>query len=174
MTSSIKHPKVDQTAVSVESGTIFISNIKIPEHYLDNVRPVLERVSAFLLREYLGVPLVKYNVTVTYNLKHQESGTLVQKSGSFLPRECNLRSIDMFYFLGPNFVTRLAPLCDSLSITKKLLPNRGERDWYFHSLTGLVITVQALVKPTYHTLIKRNLKTRRNGGTMDHITFPLP
>ena len=175
METNVQHLKVDQTAVSVTpEQTVFISNINIPVRYLNDVRPILERVFAFLLRDYLGAPLVKYQLTAIYDLIHRQTGSIRHWSGSFLPQENNLSSIDSFHTLGQNFVNRLEPLCNPLSIIEKLVLNGTETDWQFHSLTGVVITVQALVSQEFHTLLLRNLKTIRNGRTRTHITFPLP
>ena len=175
MNTSIQHLKVDQTALTVDSeGTLFISNINIPDRYLDNIRPVLERVFAFLQRDYLGAPVVRYQLTAAYELVHKQTGALRHWSGSFMPKDQNLSSIDTFHILGPNFVNRLAPLCDRFSITEKLLLNGADTTWQFHALRSLVITVQALVEPEYHTLAIRNLKTSRNGHTRNHVTLPLP
>ena len=175
MNNSVQHLKVDQTCLDIDAHrTYFISNFNIPEHYLDNIRPVLERVFVFLQRDYLGVPLVRYQLTASYELIHKQTGALRHWSGSFMPKDQNLSSIDTFHILGPNFVNRLEPLCDRFSIIEKLLLNGVESDWQIHTLTSIVITVQAIVAQEFHTLTLRNLKTRRNGRTRAHVTFPLP
>ena len=175
MNASIQELKVDQTVVTVNPvESVFITNINIPLSDLDNIRPILERVYAFLVRDYLGAPLVKYQLTATYNLVHRESGALRHWKGSFLPREDNNSTIDSYHILGRNFVERLTPLCNPVSIFEKLVENGAETGWQFHSLTGVVINVQALVELEFHTLLLRNLKTVRHGRKRAHITFPLP
>ena len=175
MDTGIQQLKVDQTAVSLNSReAVFITNINIPLRDLDNIRPVLERVYTFLLKDYLGAPLVKYQLTAIYNLIHRQTGSIRHWSGSFLPHEDNLSSIDTFHTLGQNFVDRLEPLCNPVSIFEKLVLKGAETGWQFHSLTGVVINVQALVELEFHTLLLRNLKTVRHGRKRAHITFPLP
>ena len=175
MDTSIQHLKVDQTALYLNPGeAVFITNINIPRRYLENIRPVLERVFNFLLREYLGAPLVKYQLTAIYNLINRQTGDIRHWKGSFLPQENNYSSIDAYHTLGQNFVDRLEPLCNPVSIFEKLVENGAETGWQFHSLTGVVINVQALVEPEFHTLIRRSLKTVRHGRKRTHITFPLP
>ena len=174
MNTSIQHLKVDQTVVSLENNTIFISNINIPERYLDNVRPVLERAYNFLLQDYRGIPAVRYQLTATYELINRQTGDSKRWCGSFMPRENNLSSIDTFHILGPNFINRLEPLCDRQSVISKLSLHGADTVWEFHTLLGLVITVQAPVSHDLSILTLRNLKTRNNGKTRTHITFPLP
>lgn len=170
-----QQPKVDQTTISVNiEETLFISNINIPEHYLDNIRPVLERVFAFIQRDYIGIPVVRYHLSATYELVHKVTGALRHWAGSFMPKDQNLSTIDHFQILGPNFINRLTPLCNQDNIIEKLFFHGIETDWQFHSLASIVITVEAIVAPNYHTLLLRNLLTRRNGRTRKHVTFPLP
>ena len=174
MTSSIEHPQVEQTAVSHERGFIFLSKITIPGYCLDNVRPVLERVFALLQRDYRDIEYVKYHVTASYDMIHRKTGVRRRHSGDVLPEECNLSSIDTFYFLGPDFVNRLAPLCDTWSVIRKMVLSNGEKDWQFYSLTGLDISVQALVPHNFHVLIIKNLITRRQDHKRNLITYSLP
>lgn len=175
MNNREQQPKVDQTAISVNiDETLFISNINIPEHYLDNIRPVLERVFAFIQRDYIGIPLIRYNLSATYELVHKETGALRYWTGSFMPKEENLSTIDRFRILGPNFIERLLPLCNQNNIVQKLSLHGVQTVWQFQSLVSIVITVEAIVARNYHTLLLRDLLTRRNGRTRKHITFPLP
>ena len=175
METTVQHLKVDQTSVSANvEETVFITNINVPLRYLNDVRPILERVFTFLLREYLGAPVVKYQLTAIYDLIHRETGAIRHWSGSFLPQENNLSSIDTFHILNQTFVDRLEPLCNPVSIFERLVNNATETSWQFHSLTGVVISVQALVPHEFHTLLIRNLKSIRHGRTRTHITYPLP
>lgn len=174
MNTSVQHLKVDQTALSLGTFSIFVSNINIPEHYLERVRPVLERVYTFIRREYDGISDIRYQLTATYELKNTETGALRHWCGSFLPKENNLSSIDTFHVFGPNFVNRLEQLCDRPSITLKLALVNVETKWEFESLTSLVITVQAKVPDNFRSLINRNLHNIQNGRTRAHATFPLP
>lgn len=176
MNATVEHLKVDQTTLSLDTSVIFISNINIPERYIDEVRPVLERIYAFVSRDYHGIEDIQYQLSATYTLKNKFDGELRLWSGSFVPQhiDSDLSRIDTFHLFGPNFVDRLEQVCDRHSITVKLLLHNVDTKWEFDSLTGLVINVQARVPRGFETLVIRDLNSVRHGHSKRHVTFPLP
>ena len=175
MNATVEHLKVDQTTLSLETSVIFLSNVNIPERYIDRLRPVLERISAFVNRDYEGIEDIRYQLTATYTIRNKLDGEVRQWTGSFLPRgNNNLSTIDSFHPFGPDFVDRLEQVCDRQSIIAKLLLNNADTKWEFDSLTGLVLNVQAQVPRGFNTLIRRDLNSVRHGHATRHVTFPLP
>ena len=174
MVWTLQDLKVDQTALSLNNVTIFVTNINIPNRYLDNVRPILEQVYNFINREYANLNEIQYQLTATYLLKNTETQEIRQWAGSFMPRQNNLSSIDSFHYYGPNFVNRVERLCDRASIGAKLLLHNVDTKWEFESLTSVVINFQASVPEDFLSLSQRNLRLTRYGRRRNHTTFLLP
>lgn len=174
MNLSVQHLKVDQTVLGLDNQSVFISNINIPERYLDQVRPVLDRVYAFARREYDDIPDVRYQLSATYDLKNKDTEEIRHWAGSFLPQANNPSSLDDFHIFGPSFAERLEPLCDRLAIGAKLSLRNADTRWEFDSLTSLVVNFQAKVPDEFPTLIRRNLRLTRHGRQRNHTTFLLP
>ena len=175
MNLGVEHLKVDQTSLNLDNYQIFVTNINIPERYLNQVRPILQRADNFILNEYEGAGRVFYQLVATYYLKHSDTGHLRHWGGSFLPKEINLSSIDSFHAFGPNFVNRLELLCNKETLSEKLSLHNIDTEWEFHSLTSVVINVQAKVPDNFTTLVRRNLREPRHGRHKRvHNTIPLP
>lgn len=175
MNTTADHLKVDQTTVGLDTFVIFISNINIPERYIDRLRPVLQRIYAFVAGDYEGIEDVQYQVTATYTIRNTHDGEVRQWTGSFLPKaNNNLSTIDSFQPFGPDFVDRLELLCNRENVIAKLLLHNADTRWEFDSLSGLVLNVQAKVPRGFHTLSRRDLNSVRHGHATRHVTFPLP
>jgi len=175
MVLGVQDLKVDQTAFSVDLQTLFVTNVNIPDRYLDNVEPVLQRVYNFINAEYLRVDNIQYKLTATYLLKNKDTQEIRQWAGSFMPSKENLSHIHDFTRLTFDFVNVVTPLCDRNSISVRLALHNVDTKWEFEKLTSIVINFQAQVSNDFTVLSRRNLTlTRRHGRRRNHASFPLP
>ena len=172
--------KVDQTAIPTDnSNYILISNINIPQNYLDNLQPILERVRQFIQNEYYIGASIEYQFTATYTLRHTETGELRHWVGSFFPSGNNRASLSNFRQFGFDFIPHALNCLQRQNIINNLQWQGLNSKWVFDRLESIIVNVQAIVPIHYHVLRHRQLLGGANAAAQrrhrrNHVTFHLP
>ena len=171
--------KVDQTAIPVNNNFLLISNINIPEFYLDDTLPqILQRVHQFIIHNYGPDLNIQFQITATYTLINAENNQSRLWTGSFFPAGTDRASITQFRSFGPDFI----PFCSRHLQRDHIINTLQWADysslWRFETLQSVIINIQALVHPNHHVIRSRQLympvgdARRRRRRT--HVTFLLP
>lgn len=165
--------KVDQTAIFPSNNnqkTILITNINVPERYLNNLDPILTRIDNFLKETYATLNTVYFEISATYKLVHRESGAERDWVGSYNPRFGPLlHETSIFDITFQNTCRRI--LGNRENIEERLRNfNDLTSEWVFDSLYSIIIHASGFVPRDYHVLYLRNLQ----GPTRKVINYELP
>lgn len=175
MVYSLHELKVDQSSFPIENTVLFVTNVNIPQRFIDNALPIIDRIKTFLDAEYVNIERVRYQVIATYQLINNVNGEVRQWSGSFMPGRNHPNSLQDFKHFDQDFVPQVLGLCDKNLIIAKIKYWNVNTKWQFHQLTSIVINVQGITTITNRILIHRNLNhVRRRRGFRNHTTFYLP
>lgn len=152
--------KVDQTCLPSEHYGILVSNINIPESEFENLDSVIERARQFIILDYSEVPNVQYRVCATYTLRNAETGDLRIWTGSFNPRNNETNALSDYQTFAPNFNTVVKNASAYENIFSNLTIRHSPTNWVFVKLNSIIISVQAKVSMSHHTILRRNLLGR--------------
>lgn len=170
--------------IGTNGDIIFISNINIPEMYLDtpDMPAIIQRIRDFILDDYSTVQNVSFQVCASYNLIHTETGAIRYFHGSFMPGANKTNSLLDFKYFGPDFSNQLTDICQR-DICEFILKNYNlDTSYVFHSLVSIIISIQARVKISHTKLLQKGFvrqtgnKYRIKNAKVRRVqkTFPLP
>lgn len=176
--------KVDQACLKLPNKAIFISNINIPDQYLDSpeLPNVVQRIQQFIASDYIGVPNVQFQVCASYKLVHTTSGATRHFHGSFMPGGNQSNVLLTFRPVTETFRDEILEVCQRQIVQFTLLHYNVDTNWVFDSLTSIIISVQALMPLSHTTLFNRGFVGRSGHGfrrnatklRRHQTTFPLP
>lgn len=176
MPLNIHELKVNQTALPIGTDCLLVSNINIPEAYLQDIDPILNRVQTFIVQDYINTPNVHFQVCATYDLRHSQTGAIKTWTGSFNPRGNELNALNGFQLYSANFQNVVREACSDDNIYRKLRLFHVDTHWVFDRLVSVYINIQAIVPNNHPTIGRRQLApVRRHGQTQRaQETFLLP
>lgn len=182
MPLSIHELKVDQTAFPIEEHFLLVSNINIPEPRLHtDFDDILTRIHAFIVKDYINVDNLQFQVCATYELRNTINDTIKLWTGNFNPKGNQLNALNQFHTFSPQFKETVKNACSTDNIYQKLTLFNVDTNWTFHQLVSIYITVQGIVYSHHPTILQKNLivpkSTRRRHGKYTirtHVSFQLP
>ena len=171
------HLKVDQTVLPLHNNFfLLVSNINIPERFIGQVRPILDRIVQFITNDYgNAASSIDYQLTASYTLRNTNTGELRTWTGSFYPTGNDRASITPFRTYRPNFVHTVSQDLQWHNITNKLQFNQLDSVWKFESLISVIVNFQGKIAHNHHVFhTKRHWANNRRRRKRTHLTFHLP
>lgn len=172
---------VHQTLLANERGYVFVSNINVPERLLQNPISRLalaRRIRAFGCTDYAEIPMVQFQITASFELRHVTTGAIRQWTGSFNPSGNRTTSLHNFELFEPAGVFERAFVRSSdPAVAADILrtrPTGVDSSWIFHRLTSVIVCLQAVVGRNHHAIYSRQLLNIRSGRRRAIRSFPLP
>ena len=171
------HLKVDQTVLPLQNNFyLLVSNINIPERFIDQVQPILGRIVQFISNDYgNATPSIDYQLTASYTLRNTNTGELRTWTGSFYPTGNDRACITPFRTYNSNFIANVSLDLQRQNIFNKLQFNQLDSAWKFESLISIIINVQAKITHNHHVFFsKRHFANYQRRRKRSHLTFHLP